>query len=461
MRKIITALVFAMFMVAVACNPVKAQQPPNVVVFLLDDASFCDFSAYKNIYCQNEDEVNYTPAIKRLAEEGTTYASWYSPVPLCGPSRFSLLTGAHPTDYNIYDNWDASISTFTGDTLPARLQQAGYRTGHSGKWHLGANNLDPYIDPVDYPVNNGFDWSYGWGLWPGYTDMPDKEYSTLEFSFAAIEFIKTTPITQPLFLYVAYNAPHTLQYPFFEGVTGQGFFADSMYEVDVSIARIRDQIDRRGQLDNTIIIVMSDNGWAQPKYIDGATGKTVPPDGGGTYWGDPLWDNWLPERYDRGVGFGATFRQPVYTPSPSYIYPQRIKLSEKTGKKTLWEGGIKSPAIIKWPTGTLQLPGGIDYGIHYMPDIYATIELLVFGENNTEAGLDMLTDQHATLHTTWLNDRAVLHEGWKWHSKDGALYYLPDEVTDYSSDPAHAGKLTALSGLPHGQTLPPQGWGAP
>lgn len=433
----------------------KAQAgSPNILLIVMDDGGFGDISPYNS-------QVAHTPNIQILADEGTQYTRFYTPVSVCGPSRFCLHTGAYPIDHGIAVNSEVKITSVT-PTIAARMQAAGYRTGISGKWHLGGNNNDYQIDPQYNPENHGYDWSYVWGQWPNVPNFNDYLYSTQKTLVNGSQFIEETDKSQPFFLMMSFPAPHYPQYPAAIDPSLNNFETE-IKEIDEAIGAIIGQVKLRGQYDNTIFMFITDNGPNQHKYIDSVTGEPL-----SFGWGTPP-DASNPDRWQIGGGlisdYPWTFKPPGYdTPAPTGQHPNRVKISDRTAKGSVYEGGIRLPLIIKWPEGISQ--PAENNGIHFMADIFATLDLITSGVNSSEAGKDLLTEAHTTLHfrVGGADKAATLQEGWKLRLDTGELFYVGaamDDTTDYSNDPAHAGKVAILSALSHGDVLPPQGWGPP
>ena len=111
-----------------------------MIVVLVDDLGYADFSAYGNARAKTEN-------VDRLAAEGLRFAQYYVNSPICSPSRTALTTGQYPARWRITSYIDnrqmndrrgmAQFLDPTAPTLARFLSRAGYRTGHFGKWHLG------------------------------------------------------------------------------------------------------------------------------------------------------------------------------------------------------------------------------------------------------------------------------------------------------------------------------------
>ncbi|MES2459678.1 MAG: sulfatase-like hydrolase/transferase, partial [Armatimonadota bacterium] len=117
-----------------------APKKPNIIVVFIDDMGYADLSCYGN------KEIK-TPAIDRLAAEGRRFTQFYVNSPICSPSRTALLTGQYPARWRITSfienrasNERRGMAQFLdpkAPTLARFLSQAGYATGHFGKWHMG------------------------------------------------------------------------------------------------------------------------------------------------------------------------------------------------------------------------------------------------------------------------------------------------------------------------------------
>jgi len=411
-------IVLALIIMCAAIAPeIMAQpQPPNLVVILLDDAGFGNLSPYNSA-------VDYTPNIQKLADTGTIYERWYTVASWCIPTRYALLTGQAPTPEMIAADPGREIKP-TIVTLPKYLSVLGYATGHFGKWHVtedmtGADALEA-----------GFDVSYPWPTLPG-SSLYDRLETTKKFTVPAAEWIRQ--VDGPFFAYVAFSAPHTPHFPTFQGLTGQGFVVDSYYGIDWAIGEILRQIDLKGELANTLIIVISDNGPNQPLRIDPATGAALPPDWLNQTWKDNYPDVQNPLRWSESSGdndFGWLWRQPVYDTDGQRIRP--------TSKGSVFEQGVRVPAIVRWPAGMARQP--VDSDLRWTADIYATMIDLAGGTMQLPTdGRSLTRPGHSQLHIynhPNLGDGlgAIVEDRWKWHTT-GELYDLhvsTEEVDDVS-----------------------------
>ena len=131
--------------------------PPNIILVFIDDMGWADFSCFGNQDAE-------TPNIDRMAKEGIAFKQFYVNSPICSPSRVAISTGTYPQRWQITSflahrdkNGQRGMANWLDPQAPmlARsLQQAGYATGHFGKWHMGGQrDVDDAPPITDY----GFD----------------------------------------------------------------------------------------------------------------------------------------------------------------------------------------------------------------------------------------------------------------------------------------------------------------
>jgi arylsulfatase A-like enzyme len=307
---------------------------PNIITIMTDDQGYGDLS------CMGSSDIR-TPNFDRLAASGARFESFYSNSPVCSPSRASLLTGRYP-GYAGVRAILAGRRTTTGltvetPTIATALKRLGYDTALIGKWHLG-------LSPQCRPNQNGFDYFYGfmagcidyyshifyWDMADGHTNPThdlwennkeiynNGQYFTNLINEKAVKYIREkcqendSKGSRPFYLYLAYNAPH---YPmhappeymdrFVHLPWDRQVMAAMISAVDDGLGSIIEELERQGQINNTVICFQSDNGPSRESR------------------------NWLDGRED-----------PYYGGSSGKF---------KGHKFSLFEGGIRVPAIISWP----------------------------------------------------------------------------------------------------------------
>ncbi len=318
---------------------------PNVIVILADDMGYGDAGCYGSRSLK-------TPYLDRLASEGIRFTDFHSSGTVCSPTRAGLMTGRYQQRAGIPGVVFADPSRnrhhglHTSEvTLPELLQQAGYATGILGKWHLG------YRDQFN-PTRHGFDLFRGFvsgnvdyithvdgtgraDWWRNRQLAPEEGYLTHMISRRAVQFIEQNQ-DRPFFLYVAHGAVHSpYQAPGDRPVREVGrkrirgaarkdiprAYAQMMTELDNGIGEIMATLKRCDLQRNTFVIFFSDNG-ANPKGSNGAL---------------------------RGF------------------------------KGSVWEGGHRVPAIVRW-SGTIA-PGRVCddtvISLDIMPTVLAAAKLSV------------------------------------------------------------------------------------
>ena len=256
---------------------------PNILFIMADDFGFADASCYG--------QRDYTtPNIDRLALEGMRFTQAYSNSASCSPTRTALATGRY--QYRLVVGLEEPISPNTPKniglppehpTLPSILKKAGYATELIGKWHLG-------FLPDFSPLKSGYDKFFGfWGGTAHYFDHGPKSRTPLYEQEVPIEkngymtnllgdravqtiegFAKTK---QPFFLSLHFNAPH---YPWlgpddeedgkrvkellhYEG-GNQKTYMKMVQSMDLNIGKVLQALDANGLTGNTIVVFTSDNG---------------------------------------------------------------------------------------------------------------------------------------------------------------------------------------------------------
>jgi arylsulfatase A-like enzyme len=314
---------------------------PNIVYIVSDDQGWKDVGYHGS-------DIR-TPHIDELAKGGARLEQFYAQ-PFCTPTRAALMTGRYPFRYGLQTVVIASGHTYGLATdewlLPQALKDAGYETAIIGKWHLGQ------ADRKYWPRQRGFDHQYGplIGEIDYFTheqhhvldwfrdNQPVKEkgYSTTLLGDDAVRLIESHDVSRPLYLYLAFNAPHTpyqapqVDLDRYRNVSdpSRRAYAAMISAMDDQIGRVVEALRKKNMRDNTLIVFQSDNGGtANPMFAgEGDMSKIrIPVDNG------PLRD----------------------------------------GKGTLYEGGTRVIALANWP-GHINPGVTIDEKIHVV-DMYPTL----------------------------------------------------------------------------------------
>lgn len=293
----VAALAALCLLPALACSwagAAQARKPPNILVVLIDDLGYADFSCYGGTV--------KTPNVDRLASEGLRFTQYYVNSPICSPSRTALTTGQYPARWRITSYIDnralnerrgmAQFLDPAAPTLPRLLHKAGYATGHFGKWHLGGGR-----DVGEAPLitEYGFDESLtqfeGLGdrvlpllddrdgmpprklplgvaserLGRGQVTWLDRAEITRAFADRALAFArKSAAAGKPFYINLWPDDVHS---PFFPpaGMRGDGskraLYEGVLAHMDKQLGAVFDAVRDDPKLrDNTLVLVMSDNG---------------------------------------------------------------------------------------------------------------------------------------------------------------------------------------------------------
>ena len=278
------------FIVDTTCH---ASAPPNILLVLIDDLGWNDLSCFGNKEIQ-------TPHIDQLAAEGTAFTNFYAASPVCSPTRCALTTGQYPYRWKITSYLDdrqmneqrgmAQWLDPAAPTLARFLKNAGYNTGHFGKWHLGGQRnvgdaplITEYgfdesltnfegLGPRVLPLLNVFDGSeprkHVLGsdtLGRGEITWADRNTVTTHFVDKALAFIqKAEKENKPFYINLWPDDVHSPFAPSAE-LRGDGskkaLYHGVLVEMDRQLAPLFDYIRKSPALrENTLILFMSDNG---------------------------------------------------------------------------------------------------------------------------------------------------------------------------------------------------------
>lgn len=269
----------------------KAATPPNIVLLLVDDMGWGDFSCFG-------DKEAQTPNIDRMAAEGIRFTNFYVNSPICSPSRTGITTGQYPQRWRITSFLDnraendrrgvAQWLDAEAPTLARFLKQGGYATGHFGKWHMGGQRD---VDDAPAITRYGFDESLtnfeGMGpkllpltlkpgdkepgkIWGGAvrlggpaTWMLRSEITTGYLNRALAFIDKSAAEKKPFYVNLWPDDVHSPFWPpadkWADGK--RGLYLSVLREMDRQFGKFFDHIrDTPALRDNTLIVICSDNG---------------------------------------------------------------------------------------------------------------------------------------------------------------------------------------------------------
>ncbi|MCL2741514.1 MAG: sulfatase [Oscillospiraceae bacterium] len=377
----------------------KKAGKPNIIFILIDDMGWTDIGCFGSSFYE-------TPNIDALARDGMLFTDAYAACPVCSPTRASLMSGKYPAtvgvtdwidhDYELHPVRASLIDApyirhlpLSEKSVASALRDGGYATWHVGKWHLGTEEF--------WPTNHGFDVNIGGtergtpgkGYFPPYgikcfEDGPEGEYLTDRITDEAIRLIKSHDGSKPYYLNLCHFAVHepiqvkAEDVPKYERkreamgldkvtefedgevypvspedrqlrirrrlVQGHPGYAAMVENLDMNVGRLLEAVRETGGEDDTIVVFTSDNG---------GVANTEPL----AFLNGNFWD----------------IREMPTSNKP---------LSE--GKGWMYEGGVREPLIIKWPS--VIKPGGRCPVPVTTPDFYPTLL--------EAAGLPLIPEQH-------------------------------------------------------------------
>ena len=298
-----------------SCLCAQTSNSPNIVFIMTDDVGYGDIGSY------GAPDIN-TPSIDQLAAEGVRFTDFYANCSVCSPTRTGFITGRYQQRYGLEspilsaEPANGKGLTAEGSSLPQLLNNAGYRTALVGKWHLGSGERHS-------PGAHGFDYFFGFkkgysdyyqhtdglgeaDLWENDQQVVVEGYLTDLITQRSISFIEANS-EQPFFLSVQYNAAHwPYQVPDMSSdaidhsrhlmpeennTSTRDDYIAILERADQGIGEIMTALEANGLADNTLLVFTNDNG-----------------------------GEWL------------SSNAPLHN-----------------RKGTVWEGGIRVPAVIRWP----------------------------------------------------------------------------------------------------------------
>ena len=371
---------------------------PNIILVMADDLGWSDIGCYGG-------EIA-TPHIDLLARDGLRFTQFYNNA-ICGPTRASLLTGLYCQQVGHGgDHWNQPKDFSKSMTIGEVLQSSGYRTMMVGKWQGRDSALDRGFDRFFGPMCQGkVSYFHEVDLNPFYLDrdrwqFPDDFYMTDAFNDYAAGFLREAiQADQPFFLYVAHIAPHWPLHARQADISSwrnqysergwdewraerhqrqrqtglvpsewklsprppavddwkedphRGWQAERMAayaaqvsSIDRGLGQLLKLIDASGQRENTLVLFLSDNGAAP-------NGGLAPSDQGFGFGPRSRNDQWridgvpirpgsgpdnMPGPHDTFAAYGLAWANVSNTPLRGM-------------KATAWEGGIRTPLVVRWP----------------------------------------------------------------------------------------------------------------
>ena len=313
---------------------------PNIVYIVADDLGWKDVGFHGS-------DIK-TPNIDKLAAQGAELEQFYTQ-PLCTPSRAALMSGRYPFRYGLQTAVILGGQTYGMPTderlLPQALKEAGYKTAIVGKWHIG------HGDRKYWPNQRGFDYQYGpllgeidyythaeHGVVDWYHNnkkLIEPGYVTQLLGKDAVRVVNAHDGKAPLFLYLAFTAPHAPyqapkeyvdRYKNIEDITRRTY-AGMITCMDDEIGKVLDALDKKGMRENTLIVFQSDNGGNRSAMFAGEMDVSK-----------------------------------IKLPSDNGPY--------REGKGTLYEGGTRVVALANWPG---HIKAGKVNEVMHMVDMFPTL----------------------------------------------------------------------------------------
>ncbi len=401
---------------------------PNIVLIVADDFGYGDLG------CYGATKIN-TPNVDELAANGIRFTEAYVSSSLCSPSRYSILTGRYPwrtrLKSGVLKPFVPPLIEEDRTTLASMLKMNGYYTACIGKWHLGFNwNIKESTPPdadlsstdfwrqvrqedIDYskpqkggPVERGFDYFFGLNASNGMPPFafienervtmkpslpeeftrrrlraPDWDLRTLDRDLTkkAIEVIDnhfSKAEKSPFFLYFPTSAVHPPWLPAMsKGQSEAGMRGDMVVEFDWMVGEVVAALERQNVLENTLLIITSDNGPHPGDPVDMVERHEI------KTWGD---------EYDYYQPYFAEYQPEfpgIYNEEKGWLtYDHDTRAGLLGFKSDPWEGGLRVPFVVHWPA---RIKGGdINSNVICTVDLMATFADIIGMELGEDEGED-------------------------------------------------------------------------
>ena len=416
----------------------EARPQANVVIILTDDLGWQDVKCYDI----DKDSPYETPNIDNLATKGVMFWEGYSPAPVCSPSRAAILSGDHPARANMTSvlgggtpvpyakSWRMMAPYFSGrmpeneQTIARTLQQNGYVTGHSGKWHVAVDH-DSYPQPVDqgfdYSENSrGVTTSTSPDRLSGFaTSNPDDPYRLDEFGFP------TDPTTQNALIFMDKNKAN----PFFL------YFATWLVHTPIHtrseelLAKYCNKLGMPFLTDPGKLKL--EHGQNNPYYcamvemVDHYVGQVI------NYLDDTDDPRWPGHKLSENTYLFFTSDNGGYEGNSSEWITDNAPLDR--GKMHAKEGGVRVPFIVSGPGITQGVQSNVMVnGLDLYPTIISLLDIpKPEGKNLDGCDLSTLLHEDATNPNLVLNDDATVRNTMMWHYPHGEANHSTIRIGDY------------------------------
>lgn len=397
----------------------NAQDRPNVIFIFADDLGWGDLHCYGHPYAK-------TPNLDELAREGIRFERFYVTGVTCCPSRTGIMTSRHPASYPKY----MAGYGFAGNiTLTDIFHQNGYVTGHFGKWHIGSKksevngtygideveviggnktseqgrDVDLYSEALKFIEHHKNEPFYV-NIWGHITHYPVDPVTSLAEVFKDVDIDRR-----------AFGMHMQEKFDDCEDIGGnvvnsmRNYLGD-VYSLDLQVGRVMKKLDELGIAENTIVIFSSDQGPAPVKLGNDFENSAKM---------DAIGDNTGIMPSQNMLGYAGGFRG---------------------GKHTQFEGGVRSPLIIRWPAkiqADIVNRTSVVSGLDFIPTLSSILGMPIEsekfeGEDMSEVWLGGRGQRSTPLFWRTSSENAspsMLDGYWKMHKK-GNNYELYDLYTD-------------------------------